>query len=378
MLSERRSGGAIFLAPALSPNGEQIVFLSNGSFLRGQIFIDLWLADARTGKRLKRLVKSTTNPEFEELRLLYSQSSFSPDGRTLAFTAQRKGKDVLYLLDVRKQKVIRRIDTQLEGVTGPSWSPDGSRLVFSGHLGGISDLYIVQSDGKQLTQLTNDRHGDLQPQWSPDGKKIAFASDRGAETDFNVLRYSAWKISTYDLESGRIDVLPGQDAHNINPMWSPDSRSIAYVSTRTGIQNLFLYELETSEHFQLTNVVGGITAATNYSPVISWARQADKLAITYYENGDYTIWAIDNPRSLKRSPYRTPDPRMPLVAGAVKADTILVSSADRANGYRGRVSAAADTTNGSSSLLVLPLPSGYSSVAERSASRRARLARRPH
>jgi hypothetical protein len=327
LLSERRSGGAIFLAPALSPNGEQIVFLSNGSFLRGQIFIDLWLADARTGKRLKRLVKSTTDPEFEELRLLYSQSSFSPDGRTLAFTAQRKGKDVLYLLDVRKRKVIRRIDTHLEGVTGPSWSPDGSRIVFSGHLGGISDLYIVNADGSQLVQLTNDRHGDLQPQWSPDGRKIAFASDRGEETDFNVLRYSPWKISTYDMETGRIEVIPGQDAHNINPQWSPDSKSIAYVSTRTGIQNLFLFEVESGEHFQLTNVVGGITAATNYSPVISWARQSDKLAITYYENGDYTIWSIDNPRSLKRAPYRAPSPAAPLIAGATPTDTVVVAPA---------------------------------------------------
>ena len=325
LLSERRSGGAIFLAPALSPNGEQIVFLSNGSFLRGQIFIDLWLADARTGKRLKRLVKSTTNPEFEELRLLYSQSSFSPDGRSLAFTAQRKGKDVLYLLDVRKQKVIRRIDTPLEGVTGPSWSPDGNRLVFSGHFGGISDLYLVNVDGTGLTQLTKDRHGDLQPQWSPDGKRIAFASDRGTETDFNVLRYSPWRITTYELETGKIEVIAGQDGHNINPMWSPDSRSIAYVSTRTGIQNLFLYEIETNEHYQLTNVVGGITAATNYSPVISWARQSDKLAITYYENGDYTIWSIDNPRSLKREPYRAPSPQ--LVASATRTDSVIVPTA---------------------------------------------------
>ena len=51
-------------------------------------------------------------------------------------------EDVLYLLDVRKRKVIRRIDTPLEGVTGPSWSPDGNRIVFSGHFGGISDLYM--------------------------------------------------------------------------------------------------------------------------------------------------------------------------------------------------------------------------------------------
>ena len=82
---------------------------------------------------------------------------------------------MLYLLDVRRRKVIRRIDTHLEGVTGPSWSPDGNRIVFSGHFGGISDLYIVNTDGSHLTQLTNDRHGDLQPPWSPAGT-IAFAS----------------------------------------------------------------------------------------------------------------------------------------------------------------------------------------------------------
>src|SRR5919107_3085846 len=108
LLSERRSGGEIFLPPTLSPDGREIVFLSNGSFLRGQVFIDLWLGDARTGKRVKRLVKSTTNTDFEELRLLYSQSAFSPNGRYLAFTGQRKGKDVLYLLDVRRRKTVQR------------------------------------------------------------------------------------------------------------------------------------------------------------------------------------------------------------------------------------------------------------------------------
>ena len=48
---------------------------------RGQVFIDLWLGDAETGKRTARLVRSTFDPDFEELRLLYSQSAFSPDGQ---------------------------------------------------------------------------------------------------------------------------------------------------------------------------------------------------------------------------------------------------------------------------------------------------------
>lgn len=85
---------------------------------------------------MKRLVKSTLNPDFEELRLLYSQSAFSNDGKTLAFTAQRAGKDVLYLTDVPSRKVRKRLDIPgLDAVTSPSFSPDDRRIVFSGTLG---------------------------------------------------------------------------------------------------------------------------------------------------------------------------------------------------------------------------------------------------
>ncbi|HEX5435995.1 MAG TPA: BamA/TamA family outer membrane protein [Gemmatimonadaceae bacterium] len=332
LLTKRRSGGQIFLAPALSSDGKYIAFLSNGSFLRGQVFIDLWLADAQTGKRIKRLVKSTFNPNFEELRVLYSQSAFSPDGTRLAFTAQRKGKDVLYLLDVATRKTIRRFDLPLEGVTSPSWSPDGSQLVFSGSKGGITDLYIVNADGTHLRRLTHDRYGDLQPQWSPDGKTIAFASDRGPTTDFSVLRLGELRIALYHLADGRIDVLPGQDGTNINPMWAPDGHSIAYISTRTGIQNVFLYDLNTRQHYQLTNVVGGVTAITKSSPAITWARQADRLAFTYYEDGKYTVWTVDHPRRLERAPFRTDSTPAALVASA--GEVRIQGASPRAPGAR--------------------------------------------
>jgi Tol biopolymer transport system component len=304
LLSERKSGGSLFLAPALSSDGKYIAFVSLGSFLRGEVFPDLWLGDGETGRRIKRLVKSTTDPNYEELRLLYSQSSFSPDGRTLAFTAQREGRDVLYLLDVRRRKTTFRFDLPLEGVTSPSWSPDGRQLVFSGSKGGITDLYVVDNNGRNLRRLTNDRNGDMQPQWSPDGKTIAFASDRGPQTDFDNLKFSRWQISLYDLESGRVSVLPAQSGQNLNPMWGPDGKSIAFVSDRTGIPNIFIYDLEKKDHFQITNVVGAVLAVTEYSPVITWARQADRLAFGYYENGDYSVWSVNNPRRLMKDPYR--------------------------------------------------------------------------
>ena len=303
LLTEKKSGGQIFLAPALSSDGNRIAFLSNGSVKRGEVFIDLWLADARTGKRIKRLVSSTTNPNFEELRLLYSQSSFSNDGRTLAFTGERQGKDVLYLMDVARGSV-KRIDLPIDAVWSPVFSPDDRQIAFTGIHGGISDLFIVGVDGKNLRQLTNDTYADLQPAWSPDGRRLAYASDRGPQTDLSILKISKWRIAIIDIQSGVTDVIPNQDGLNLNPQWAPDGNQVAFISDRTSVPNVFLYDFTTQQHYQLTNVLGGIGAITEYSPAISWARGADRMAFTYYEKGDYTVWTFDNPRALKRTAFR--------------------------------------------------------------------------
>lgn len=304
LLTRKRSGGEIFLAPVLSSDGNYIAFLSNGNQKRGELFIDLWLGNARTGERVKRLVKSTLNPDFEELRLLYSQSAFSNDGKTLAFTAQRAGKDVLYLLDIPSRDVRKRLDLPFDAVTAPSFSPDDKRIVFSATQGGITDLYIVDADGKNLKRLTNDIYGDLQPSWSPDGKKIAFASDRAPPTDLARLHMAKWQIALIDPETLAIEIIPGQAGHNLNPSWAPDGQSVAYISDRTGVANIFLYDLSDRNQYQLTNVLGGVSAITEYSPALTWARGADRMAFTYYEKGDYTVWAMDNPRSLKTVAFR--------------------------------------------------------------------------
>ena len=316
LLNPKKSGGNIFLAPSLSDDGSKVVFLSNGNFLRGEVFIDLWLADARTGKRIRRLVKSTTNPNAEELRLLYSQSSFSPDGNQVAYVGQRNGKDVLYLTRTRGGQT-RRIDLPVDGVLSPVFTPDGTHIVFSSNKGGITDLAIVGVDGTGFRMLTNDRYGDFMPSVSPDGRTIAFASDRGAETDFDLLRFSRWKISLYDMATGNVTVLPNQPGLSINPQWSPDGKSVAYITDRNGVPNVFLYDFGNREHYQLTNVAGGVSGITEFSPALTWARTADRMAFVHFEKkGDYTVWTVDNPRALKKEPYRAPATTPAMVASA--------------------------------------------------------------
>ena len=364
LLSQKRSGsiGSLFVAPALSDDGKYITYIALGSFLRGEVFPDMYLANAETGKRIKRLVKTTTNPDFEQLRFIYSQPSFSPDAQLLAFTGQSGGRDVLYVMNVKSRRIIKRFDFELDQVLSPSFSPDGRRIVFSGMRRGTSDLYIASLDSDGYQQVTKDPYGDLQPQWSPDGRTIAFTSDRGADTDLDILKIGKWKLSLLDLETQRVSIIDGQGGRSLNPQWAPDGKSLAYITDRSGTANIFLYEFDAKEHYQLTNVLGAVTAVAEQSPAITWARGADVLAFVYYEKTDHAIWKIRNPRALKKTPYRDPvvvaqgGPALTPLAETVKPlkvdptahltrATITDTAAARQSFYRPTVGATARASN---------------------------------
>ena len=76
VLSEKKSKGTYHLAPALSPDGTEVAYFSEGDFF----FVDLYLADAHTGKVEKRLLKSTYSTNYETFRFINSAASWSPDG----------------------------------------------------------------------------------------------------------------------------------------------------------------------------------------------------------------------------------------------------------------------------------------------------------
>jgi len=301
LLTEKKSDGTWHLAPALSPDGSRVAYFSEKDFF----FLDFWLADVATGKAYKRLLNTSFSGSYESFRYMSSSAAWSEDGRTIVLAAQRAGKDDIVLVNPESGKQIRRITVPLAGVTSPSFSPDGTRLVFTGLDGGISDLFTVNVDGSDLRRLTNDKAADLHPVWSPDGKTIAFASDRGPETDFDRLKWGELRIALYHLDSGRIEVLAGmEEGRNSNPQWSPDGQSLAFVSDRDNVANLYLYDLTDRGVYRLTNFYTGIQGITPLSPVLSWARGADKLAFVYFEQGNYDVYTLDNPRSLKKQRWQ--------------------------------------------------------------------------
>ena len=301
LLTEKRSDGTLHLAPALSPDGSQIAYFSEKDFY----FVDLYLADGTTGKVKRRILKSGVSSNYETYRFINSQANWSPDGKYLAFAAKRGARDDIVIVDVERNKQVQRIELKLSGVTTPAWSPDGQQLVFTGYDGGLSDLFVVARDGSRLRRLTQDKYADLHPVWSPDGRTIAFTTDRGSGTDFRTLAIGNMRIAVYDLDTGSIQVLNQMEqGKNVSPQWSPDGKSIAFVSDRNGVSNIFLYELGENALYQLTDFYTGSQGITPLSPVLSWAPQADRLAFVYFEKGKYDVYTLSNPRGLKRQPYR--------------------------------------------------------------------------
>ena len=200
----------------------------------------------------------------------------------------------------------------LNGITTPAWSPDGKKLVFTGYDGGISDLFVVNVDGTGLRQLTNDKYAHLKPTWWPDGHTIAYVTDEGPETNFTDLAFGNLRVALFDLDIGRRELLPHMESgRNISPQWwAPDGKSFAFVSDRTGIANIYLYELG-GDIYQITNLFTGAQSATPLSPALSWARDADRLAFVYFENLNNDVYTIQNPRALKREPWEAPRRRPP-------------------------------------------------------------------
>ncbi|MGH7552690.1 MAG: BamA/TamA family outer membrane protein, partial [Longimicrobiales bacterium] len=304
----------------------------------------------QTGEVKRKLIESTGNAGFESLRYMNSGASFSPDGRYLAFAAQSGGQDALYLYDVQRKKVAKKLRFDLNGISNPSWSPDSRRIVFTGLDGGLSDLFVTDLNGR-LERLTRDRFADLLPAWSPDGRTIAFTTDRGGQTELETLTYGNYRVVLMDVETRAMVMPPLQeDGKNINPQWAPDSRSLVWVNDRTGTNDLYLFDREKNELHRISDLLSGIIAITPLSPVLSWARTG-RLLFTYFEQAGYNVYSVDDPRTLPRFPVSrvaqpvvaetngssaTPSPAVPVSPGST------ASAADGAAAILGAASAAAE------------------------------------
>jgi Tol biopolymer transport system component len=282
------NAGHINITPSISPNGKYVAFYSEKDLFD----IDLFLADAQTGKIIQKVSSVVHENEIDALNFIESAGTWSPDSKMFAFVAFSKGRNRILVVDVERKKLVR--DFEIPGVPSfnyPAWSPQGNGIVVSGLVDGHNDLYLYSFDTNRVERLTNDPWSNIHPSWSPDGKSIVYVTDKPSEIDLALKRMPGYYIATLDVESKTTNIFklfPG--AWNLNPVYSSDGKEIFFLSNRDGFRNIYRYELDSGRVYKETKILTGISGLTQLSPAFSHAVDNDVFAYSYYFDGMYSIY----------------------------------------------------------------------------------------
>lgn len=286
-----RRGGEYNISPALSPDGRRVAFYSS----RGLFGIDIYVADAETGRVQRQLGSINTPRHFDALSFIQSSGSWSPDAQRFVYVVYRGGDQVLAVTDLGRGGGERALSTpDIGAALDPAWSPDGRRIAFVGMKGGLSDLYLYDLETNAVTQLTNDRYAQLQPSWSPDGRTLAFATDQGPGTNLDSLTFAPTRLATMDVEARQVRILPVfVGARHINPQWAPDGRSLYFISDPDGFSDVYRVELASGRRFRLTRTATGVAGITNLSPALAVARQSGRVMFSVFDRQGYNLVRLD-------------------------------------------------------------------------------------
>jgi Tol biopolymer transport system component len=298
------------IAPSISPDGKELVFLST----RDMFSIDLFLADADKGTVKRKIISTAVDPHFESIQFIKSAGSWDSTGNKFVFGGVAKGRPVLTILDMKKDKIEREIPFgELAEILSPAWSPDGRYITFTALTGGVSDLFIYDLTENVLKQMTRDVYADLQPVWSPDGKTIAFVTERFS-TNLDWVDVGNYELALLDVESGRIQKLLGfPNGKNINPQWTADSKGLYFLSDQNGKTDLYRIDISSGKLFQVTNLYTGISGITDLSPAISVAQETGRVVFSGYQDSYYTVFSIDDTRTLEGQSFLAQFDRNPAI-----------------------------------------------------------------
>jgi len=229
---------ALNLYPTWSPDGRTIAY---SSWRTG--FPDLYLSLIYQGT-----LERPTGGQYQNWL-----SAWSPDGRRLCFTSTRDGNSELYVMD-RDGSNLRRLTMNPAIDTTPTWSPSGTQIAFVSDRGGTPQIYIVDVEGLNLRKLTSESYCD-RPTWSPAPfNEIAYESRTG----------SGYDIKVFDLVSNAVRQLTFGEGSNESPSFAPNGRHLAFSSTRGGKRQIFTIGRDGQGLKQVTS------AGNNQTP--DWSR----------------------------------------------------------------------------------------------------------
>ena len=240
------------------------------------------------GPALAELVRLTTLPGLED------EPSWSPDGRSVVYSADEGGRLGIWMRQIAGERAIRLGNPDVDEAQ-PAWSPDGGQIAFVstrdrggsiGLIGGVGDiaLYLPGQNGDLFVRpalggaARRVAEHAYDPSWSPDGKSLAFRS----------IRDGSWRIWTATVEEGRAAPVRGVEPPAHGPAWSPDGRFLAYFGAVRFTSGWDLY---------VVPAAGGapVKLSDPPSPVAlrpSWSPDGRSIIFSSNRGGSLNLWRV--------------------------------------------------------------------------------------
>ena len=267
--------------------------------LRGVARTKIAFVSDRDGERLTGTVETRTVKEIyicdydgsNQRRVTVNRSlninpTWSPDGRSLAYTSYRRGAPDIFISMIYQGTIENPLHSKGEENFLPVWSPDGTKIAFQSNRDGNAEIYVMNRDGSGIRRITTHPASDATPTWSPSGKQLAFTSDRSGspqiyvvDTDglnlrpmtsesycdrptwspapYNEIAYSArtgpgFDIKVLDIATRERRQLTFGEGSNESPAYAANGRHIAFSSMRAGKRHLYTIERTGKDLRQLT------------------------------------------------------------------------------------------------------------------------------
>jgi TolB protein len=223
--------------------------------------------------------------------------SLSRDGKSIAYASNRGGHWDIYTLDLQSGQISQLTNTA-EYDSSPCWSPDGAFIAYETYQSGSLDIAILSmaDPGHKPIMLTEGPSSDHSPAWAPNGRQIAFISNRSGDAD-------VWLADLNKTDNRFTDLSNTPQAAESHPAWSPDGHHLAWASTPWNNDYNGIYLWDASQPEQSATWIGdGSWPAWNANSdeiVTAFEAPNQELITAYTLRGDPLLLPAPLPGQLR-------------------------------------------------------------------------------